>query len=188
MTTIFIDPKKILGFGNERACFIHPTDPSKCIKVNQPGIIHRNQNKIEDYYLTNLKNRNVPFTYLSEYYGEVDTDWGKGLMFERIMDDGHSPSIRLDEAIKQGIVSRGVVKDLLNDLNKYLVSNAIYIGDCNKDQLLLQRDQNGMRLKVIDGLGTRNYGVKLKLLSLLPWYARIKMKIKWPCIKKNYQL
>lgn len=186
MTIIFIDERKILGIGNERVCFIHPDDSSKCIKINKPGVIHRNQNKIESYYLSGLKQRKIPFTHLAEFYGEIDTDRGKGLMFERILDQNGSPSIPLQQAIEQSIISTQHTNELLNELKQYLITNAIYIGDCNKDQLLVQRNGNGMHLKVIDGLGTRRYGLKLKLLSHIPWYARYKIHAKWPTIKNNY--
>lgn len=55
MSLLFIDDKKVLGLGHERACFIHPTDETKCIKVSQKGVVHRNQNQIESYYFGILK-------------------------------------------------------------------------------------------------------------------------------------
>jgi hypothetical protein len=186
MSLLFIDENKILGSGNERICFIHPTDETKCLKINQPDIIHRNQNKIERYYLNKLKSRSVPFTHLAEYYGEVNTDRGKGLMFERILNPDKSPSIRFDQAITQGIINKTQAKELLNELKIYLLKYAIYIGDCNRDQLLLQQTLSGYRIKVIDGLGTRNFGIKLKLVSHFTWYARFKLKAKWPFILRNY--
>lgn len=187
MPIIFIDDKKILGLGNERICFIHPSDPSKCIKVNQPNVVHRNQNKIETYYLNKLKKRAVPFTHLADFYGEIDTDWGRGLVFERVLDCDGSPSPRFDQAIENGLISKVQSLPLLQELKNYLLDNAVYIGDCNQDQLLLQRTQSGYRLKVIDGLGTRNYGLKLKLLSNILWYARFKIRAKWPVMLRKYQ-
>lgn len=188
MSLLFIDDKKVLGLGHERACFIHPTDETKCIKVSQKGIVHRNQNQIESYYFGILKRRSVPFTHLAEYYGEVHTDWGDGLVFERILDFDGQPSQRFDQAITSGVINQQQAINLLDNLKNYLLSHAVYIGDCNPDQLLLQRTKNGYCLKVIDGLGTRNFGLKLRLLSHILWYARYKIRAKWPTIQKNYRL
>lgn len=186
MTLLFIDEKKILGMGNERVCFIHPNDETKCIKVNQPGIVHRSQNKIEEYYFSKLKQRNVHFDHLAEYYGKIETDWGTGLVFERILDDDGSPSVRFSYAIEHNLIDPKQVETLLRQLKNYLITNAIYIGDCNKDQLLLQKTGNGMKLKVIDGVGTRNFDLKLKLINKFQCYARYKMSAKWPRLKRNF--
>ncbi|WP_165312554.1 YrbL family protein [Vibrio ziniensis] len=186
MVQIQIDEKLKIGQGNERMCVIHPEDAAKCIKVNIPGVIHRSQNKIENYYLSSLKRRSVPFTHIAKFYGTVETDQGQGLVFKRIVDFDGTPSIRFDKAIEQQIICSQQAKSLLDELNQYLLEHAIYIGDCNKDQILLQRTESGYLLKVIDGLGSRNYGWKLMLLSNIKWYARKKIKAKWPRILQNY--
>ncbi|WP_025738987.1 YrbL family protein [Salinivibrio socompensis] len=176
----------LLGVGNERLCFVHPDVEERCVKVNKPGVVHRSQNKIEKYYFEKLKRKKVPFYHIPEYYGDVDTDYGPGLVFERVRDfDGH-PSIRLDHAFKCKKISENDIIRIMSDLFLFFYKYGIYLGDINSDQILIKKDRDKITPIVIDGLGTRRYGLKLIIISNFTVLARRKLVKKWR--KLEYEL
>ena len=84
MQMIILKNKKIIGQGTNRACYIHPEDDSKCIKVTVSGD-YSESNKEKKYYKV-LENKNISWEMLAKYYGTVATDLGEGLVFDLVKD------------------------------------------------------------------------------------------------------
>lgn len=154
-----------LGAGNERECYIHPHDAAKCIKVNRPGVVHRQQNRIERYYFRHLERRGLTGRYLPTFYGEVATTRGHGLVFERIVDHDGQASAPLAQALDQGAISRDEARRLADELFDFLLEEGVCLGDVNRDQVLVRDAGVQWRPVIIDGLGTRRYGLKLWLVT-----------------------
>lgn len=181
---IVLTKELLIGEGNERACYIHPHDQNLCVKITKNA--HREQNKIEYYYFSQLKRKKVPFEQITEFYGKVTTNLGDGLVFERVLNSDKTPSMRLDLAIKNNFLSKEEAFKLLTNLKNYAIQYNIYIGDRNVDQILLQEINGSKRLKIIDGIGTRRYGFKLYLLVHCPYYVKVKNKTRWTSILNGY--
>ncbi len=188
MDVLDLSTAQKLGSGNERICFIYPGKDNLCVKVNRPGIIHRSQNKIEYYYFTKLQSRKVPFTHIPEFYGKIETNLGVGLVFERIKKSVNIATERLDLAIEKKTITKSEAQELLSTLYNYLYINGIYVGDLNKDQILLKSIDGSVIPVIIDGLGTRRYGLKLFLISNFRFLARRKLKKSWPTLIKKLTL
>jgi len=163
-----------LGAGNERECYIHPHDAARCIKVNRPGVVHREQNRIERYYFRHLERRGLTGRYLPRFYGEASTTLGPGLVFERIVDHDGQASVPLAHALDQGAISRAEARRLVDELFDFLLEEGVCLGDVNRDQVLVRDAGSQWRPVIIDGLGTRRHGLKLWLVTRLKWLSRRK--------------
>lgn len=185
-TKVFLKKQDLIGQGNERSCFTNPLNKNTCVKVIRTK--HRSQNKIEKYYYTKLKKRNNLSPYISEYYGEINTNLGKGLVFERILDSNGCSSESLYTLMKNNAISLNEAKKILKTVFEDLYLNAIVIGDATKDQILLKKTDSGYTPKIIDGLGTRRYGIKLFLMSNIKSFARRKLKKSWKTLEVDLEL
>ena len=171
-----------IGKGNERACYTNPLNEKLCVKVQKRS--HRSQNKIEKYYYEKLKKRKNLSPFISQYYGEVSTNMGEGLIFEKVTDIDGASSKSIYSLLKSKIITELEAKEILNTVFNDLYKNAILLGDVTKDQILLQKTENGYIPKIIDGLGTRRYGVKLFLVSNIKSLARFKLVKRWKTLER----
>lgn len=185
MNDIFLSDDLAIQNGNERICFKHPDDDSLCIKVTKKNRVHRLQNKIEKFYYEFLISKNTPFDYIAKYYGSVNTNYGIGLVFERVCNDDLSVSKSIRESIQIGLIDEVEAKKILKKIYRYLYVNGIYLGDLNQDQILLAHKSECYVPKIIDGLGTRRYGFKLLFLTRFKVVARRKLKKNWPVLIKK---
>ncbi len=180
---LFLKESDFIGKGNERACYTNPLNRDLCVKVQRRK--HRSQNKIEKYYYTKLKKRKNLSPFLSEFYGEVTTNMGEGLVFEKVTDNDGTSSQSIYSLLKNKIISETEAKEILGTVFQDLYKNAILLGDVTKDQILLKKTENGYVPKIIDGLGTRRYGLKLFLVSNIKAFARFKLVKRWKTLEHS---
>ena len=188
MSTIDLSSATLLGSGNERRCYVHPFDKTKCIKVNKPNVVYRSQNKIEFYYINKLLRRKVPFTHLPAFYGKVSTNLGIGLIYERITNPDGTPALQLNEMLNNGEISKQDAAILLDNLKKYCLKYAICVSDINEDQILIKKQDDNFCPVIIDGIGTRRYGFKLFAVANILYFARRKTIQKWPLLLKKLNI
>ncbi|WP_025675327.1 YrbL family protein [Salinivibrio socompensis] len=74
----------------------------------------------------------------------------------------------------------------MSDLFLFFYKYGIYLGDINSDQILIKKNRDKITPIVIDGLGTRRYGLKLIIISNFTVLARRKLVKKWR--KLEYEL
>lgn len=180
---VVLKESDFIGKGNERACYSNPLDADTCIKVVNTK--HRSQNRIEKYYYSKLKKRNNISPFISEYYGEIETNLGIGLVFEKVTDEDGQSSKSIYALLKSNQISVSEAKKILQTVFNDLYDNAILLGDATKDQILLQKKNGTYLPKIIDGLGTRRFGLKLFLVSNFKSIARRKLKKRWKTLENS---
>jgi len=134
-TSIQLDQKDEISSGRSRIVYLHPFDDSKIIKINRnDGLqIDYNAKEYEAYEALSPKARAL----FVKCYGYVDTNLGKGLMFERIkhynsdqtriytiqqLIEQKSPLINDELAVK--------VKDFLDVLtDEKIITHAMQLGN-----------------------------------------------------------
>ena len=130
----------LLGDGGERLVFIHPNDSKKVVKVLQPQIEKHNfQNELEFKYYNFLTKKNVDFSHITKCFGYVDTNFGKGLVFERVIDFDGEDSKFLRNCLQENIFTKDQEKRLLDDLKKYLEDNEILFIDCSSHNVFCKK-------------------------------------------------
>lgn len=178
-------PKDIVGKGNERVCYIHPENENHIIKVSYEREKGRSkQSDIEIKYYKQLhKRKKMDWTHLPKYYGEVDTDQGKGFIVDLIKDfDG-----KVSESFQYYIDRDGVEKYHVEiELYKqYFLDNLIIFnyGMMPKNILLKRIDEKTANLILIDGLGEVSF---FKFPNKIPYFARKKILRRWEKFEKKY--
>ena len=162
--------EKSLGKGAVRECYEHPADKTKCVKVLLP---HASLSVFEK----ELKNYSVVKDVLSDYIVScekelVETNKGKGLVCERLLDDDGSPSKMIYEIEPDD--------DLKRELDSFfglLLTHNLFFYDFNEQNFAVQIKNGRKRLKYIDLKSFRhnNSWCFLKLEGVFDCLARIMM-------------
>ncbi len=155
---IQLDKSNLIASGTNRACYIHPKDDKKCIKVTISGN-HKETNREISYYKY-LQKKSISWDMLAQFYGTLQTNLGDGEVVELIKDYDLNVSKSLDYYFRK-ITSQEEIQKfiyLLIKLKTYLYKEKIYIKDLNAVNVVYQRynDTEG-RVVVIDGLAHSNY-------------------------------
>jgi len=191
MNYLKLDNSLLLAKGGERFCFIHPKDPSKIIKVLNPTIkVHNEQNMLEDRYYTFLYSRysKSELSNITKYYGYIDTNYGKGLVFERVIDYNGENSKHFREYLRNNLLSLDQEQLLLKELKFFLESKNILFIDVSTVNLFCQEvSKNCYKLIIFDGLGARRYGVKFRLYLKSDVFTKYKVKKQWKKFISNYK-
>lgn len=64
MSQIQLNESLLIAKGGERACYLHPLDNSKVIKILYTQGNHNNQNKLEYIYINDLKRKKLIYLIL----------------------------------------------------------------------------------------------------------------------------
>lgn len=176
-----------LGKGGERLVYIHPNDDNRIIKILKSGLIKHNfQNELELKYYNFLTKNNVDFSHITKCFGYVDTNFGKGLVFERVVDFDGKNSKLLKNCLQENIFTKDQEKILLDDLKKYLEDNEILFIDCSSHNVFCKKvSSDKYTLIIYDGLGARRDNIKLTLYMKSRLYTRYKIRKQWKLFLRN---
>lgn len=167
---VVLNDDELFDIGGLRKVFIHPEDDTKIIKVS--SFEDNGQNELEATYYNYLKTQNISYKHISEYFGEIKTNLGNGIVFEKITNYDNSKCLELEQFIKQKTISREEIEKLFNELKENVLSNNILFYDVSLSNILCQEYEKGkFRFIIIDGLGGRyrknlNFHLRLKFKFL----------------------
>lgn len=161
----------------DRECYVHPENSNQCIKITVSGDNKQSTDEIKIY--DRLSKRNISWQHMAKFYGEVQTDRGRGLVFDLIRDHNGKISRSLSYYLSNADrpVNSRVIDSALNDLKHYLLSEKIIVRDLSGDNILYKRvDENNGKLIVIDGVGNNDC---IPIADHFSWWAIKKIKRKW---------
>ncbi len=87
---------KLIGKGTHKKCFVHPQDPSRCVKVAYNDIGKQDVNR-EVLYLTTRYRRKHVATILPRFYGTVQTNFGRGYIVDYLQNADGTPCLSLKD-------------------------------------------------------------------------------------------
>lgn len=167
----------LIGKGSERACYVHPKDSTRCIKINHSALRKQSENELK--YLTFLLKRNICWQHIPRFYGTVETNLGDGLVFDLIRDYGGEVSHTLAHYLTAhaGAEQTLAIVAALQQFRDYLLRQHIMVRDPNATNFALQKcTHNEIQLVLIDGIGSGNFA---PALDRCDWYVEMKIKRKW---------
>ena len=173
----------LLGRGNHKEVFIHPADKNLCVKLlfTTPD---------EDFdremrYRHALGKRVDTMTLLTRYFGEVDTDRGRGYVFERVLDfDGVDSKTVLDHLNNPSSVDD--LLDILLNFKRQFISEKFAAAGMDPDNFLVQRTSPTARLvRIIDNIGT---SARVPLLYYSDFLMARRAKKYWRRFVREIQL
>lgn len=152
---IELSENELIGSGNKRFCYKHPYEPSLCIKVARKTTTWH-ENVIEWVYISHLKKQDISLTHLIDCHYWINTNYGPGLVFERVMDDDGNPSPTLAEAIKGRKIDISDVSPMLKNLKDWAINNSIVVAELNSVNMMVQKKDGVYKLVMVDGVGGRD--------------------------------
>lgn len=173
--------EKPFAQGGNRLCFVHPDDPSLCVKVRRPDFtlvdLRRKKgfpkslrplssfdDNLEEYQVMRSFDQRYGeaiYQHVSRCCGFVDTDLGKGLVSELIRDDDGG----ISQTLKKYIWDHGNSAKCVHaaeTFSRFWQRHCVPSRDLLLHNIVVQlRDDDIDRLVVIDGLGSS---------GLIPFY------------------
>lgn len=194
---ILLSKSLFLGAGGEREVYVHPKDPTKVIKIIKLNsdifklptkeAMRRNNNDTDWYYYGLIKNKLEDFNHITKLFGWVQTNMGRGLVSERIVNYDGSEPITFQDAIISQILSTELEVKLIKQLTEYLLNNKIIFADAYLTNVLLHKEsKNDYKLVIIDGLGLRKRDLKSWMHLNIEIINKIRINQQIDKVKNHY--
>lgn len=175
---IELDRTALIGKGLHRECFLHPHDPSRCIKVVVAGSI--DENRREARYYRRLTRRGISWEMLARFHGLVDTSLGEGAVFDLVRDHDKRVSQPLEHYLESEALTseyHPALAGALAALKDYLLQNRIVTMTIKPKNILFQLETTHTgKLVVIDNVGNSDF---IPLANFSATLARRKIRRKW---------
>jgi len=165
-----------IGVGQERACYQHPDDSAKVIKLQKGESDKQTRRELRLY--KSLARRGMRnFEHIPRYYGMAQTSLGEGFVVDKIADYDGNLSKSLWWHFERGYPVAEFLP-YLEDLKQYLLDNLVVFSvDMGRYNILFQKlSPTQARLVVIDGLGNHT---AINGLDYIGWFARRKINRRW---------
>lgn len=185
---IKLDESLLIAKGGERDCYVHPTDKTKVIKILHKEGSHNNQNELEYSYMKYIKRKGTELSMITDCYGYVKTNLGKGLIFDRVLDFDGVPSKSFRYYLANKLIPLNEQENLINELKKYLEKNLILFVDTSLTNIFCPKvSEKSYKLIIVDGLGAKRTGMKFTLYKISKSYTKYKIKRQWEKFMKMYE-
>jgi len=183
---LILNDKDFIGKGSERACYLHPEDKNKAVKVtykNNKREKNKQSEKEVNYYEELIKRGMNDWQHLPKFYGEIDTNHGEGFIIEVVRDYDGEVSKTFAHYIKENGVD--FYKQEINEYKEYFLRNRIIFnyGMMPKNILLRKISKEKSQLVLIDGLGDVSH---FTLPNKIPYFARRRINRRWDKFVNKY--
>lgn len=165
-----------IGVGTEKACYVHPYEVDKVVKVPIGKVRMQTDREIR-YYKKLRKRQNISYAHMPQFYGEVKTNFGKGYVVDMVRDYDGEISKSLEWYLKNGYDLSDFSKQLEELKSYFLNYSVIFNNDICEVNLLVKRlapDQ--MQLVIIDGIGDV---VFIQWPNKFYTFLRLKIERRW---------
>jgi len=162
--------------GDNQKCYMHPDNSNLCIKVLRDDIDKKVHNREISYYKL-LDKQDISWKHIARLYSVVDTNFGRGTVFEFVRDFDNEVSKTLDYYfMKNDELSLELAKNV-EELKKYLYDEAIVFRDLITKNIVVKFEtKNTYKLVIVDGLGHNDFFPFIKYSKKL---ARGKITRQW---------
>jgi len=173
-----LDSSALIGKGLHRECFIHPQDPTRCIKIIVAG--HSNENRREARYYSLLARRGISWDMLTRFHGLLQTNLGEGAVFDLVRDFDGAISRPLTHYLdsEEFTATHGdMLATAFGKLRDYLLQNRVITMTLKTKNILLQlTGENSGKLVIVDNVGNSDF---IPITNYSAGLARLKIRRKW---------
>ena len=132
-----------IGRGKERACFIHPQDKTKVIKVVYTSTCKQMKREISAYNQLARKS-GMHYDHMPKFHGQVETDQGMGYVFDLVENSDGSSAKPLHWFLENGSRLEDFYDELM-ELRTYFLKHAIvFCNDMSFDGNILVKEGGGL--------------------------------------------
>lgn len=180
---IELSEEYFIGQGTNRACYQHPNDKDKCIKVTISGNFSES-NKEKEYY-SFLKKKNISWENIAQYYGILETNMGEGLVFELIRDTNGEVSKPLSYYFSSEKLTLSLDEPMkkLQFLKQYLLNEKVIVKDLGVSNILYQKIDNNDKLVIIDGVLNNDF---IPIATYIGYFTKRKIQRRWRSFIKHF--
>ena len=172
-----IDLSKSTPFaeGGNRKCFVHPSNPNRCLKIVHPGLLKKiRKNKpwykrlrSLDSFDDNLREEKAyqqraiingekdVWDHLAKWYGMIETNIGMASETELIKNNNE-----IAETLESYLFANGMtdeIKSSILEFQKWLRDKLILSKNLIPHNLVLKRNNEKIIIKIVDGLGSQAF-------------------------------
>lgn len=153
---ITLSDEFFIGMGGRQKTFIHPLDPSKCVKIAYSGNIRDVEKELRYRRICadHLKNSRL----ITKYFGTVKTNLGTGYVYERVRDYDGNTSKDLGVFLRDadaGKISVQTVESVLMKFKEDFLRECIVTVDRNTANFMVQESPKGVyQVRIVDNIGT----------------------------------
>jgi hypothetical protein len=172
--------KDLIAVSGPRACYLHPQDSDKVIKIvrEKTFLRKRNANWQEWRHYHYLLKRHGKLSIVNECYGFIQTNLGEGLVWQCVRDvDGRISSTVTDIMKSPHDYDLARVKKELNRFCRYIIQKNIQLFDLNPMNVLIKVNADGIYEAVSADIKGRyaNYEF-IPISTYIPFFSRRKLK------------
>lgn len=202
---IHIDDSLIIGSGVDRTVYAHPQDGKRCIKIPKCDVINdfritglrdniyylsrRCDKRYFDFnftdvqYAERLKKKHMTdsvFRHLPICHGFVETNLGKGVLWQRIQNfDGSDCYTLRDCSNSPGLLGekeKDILRNALEEFFSWQIDNGIMLREMALiNTLICQVKPSKYRLYHVDAIGCVDL---IPLADYALWFARLRIRMK----------
>lgn len=183
---IEIAKSDFIGEGSHRACYAHPENKDRCIKI---GAIDSKESRRERACYKLLQKRGVSWQSLSRFYGFVETNMGPGEEFDLVRDYDGEISKTLEhyletdaEAEKSELYYDSLAK-AVSFLKTDIYQQVILVRTILTENILYKKiNADEGNLVIIDNIGNTDL---LPICDYSKFFARRKIARKWQRFERS---
>jgi len=173
-----LESSSLIGRGLRRECYFHPVDENKCVKIVVGGD-HKETVREQSYYRL-LEKRAISWRMLARFHGNIETNRGKGAVFELIRDYNGTVSKTLEQylsVINEKNLNYRELSRALPLLKQYLLKWKIVTMSLKPQNIVYKKinESKGV-LVVIDNIGNSDF---IPICNYVDRMAIRKIRRKW---------
>lgn len=176
---LILNKDLFIGEGGNRSVYDHPEEGNLCIKILHTNCgsepLHCQKREINVY--KKIERRRIPSNHFAKYLGTVDTNLGRGYVYEKVMDYDGKVSTDLYSYLSSLSERNEEILEALRELGKFVVRERIFFGDPREGNILYQKtSEKSYELVIVDGLGDH---VFISVSQWIPSVERSRIMKKW---------
>ena len=169
----------LVATGSHRKCYQHPDDSRKCIKVAFGDMGVRTVAR-EIKYLHILMRRGKKAKTMPVFYGPIETDRGRGYIYELVCNADGSPCLTLGDFFHDMDLLQehfDTIRDLLCFLHADILQGEVVTMTIEVQNILFPQDAQGrLSIKMINDIGSP---VLIPVFYYSSFFARRKVERRW---------
>ena len=175
---IILDDNLFIGMGARQKTFVHPLDPSKCVKIAYRGDIRdwKKELRYRRICAEDLKSSLL----ITKYFGTVQTNLGIGYVYERVRDYDGNTSKDLGvflRSVDTGKIPLHTAENVLLKFKEDFLRECIVTVDRNTANFMVQELPKGIyQVRIVDNIGTP---VLIPLVYYFRFVAEWKSRRMW---------
>lgn len=154
---IELEESELLGEGRHKKVYQHPSDLGKCIKIMKDAQDTELERELKYHRI--MAKRGKHLSMLVEYYGEEETNLGKGYIFEKVVDFDGKPSQELTAIFEDKENTEKLLgctaSELLHSFKDLCFKEMPVVANMDSYNFMIQRlSPTKYTIRVVDNIGT----------------------------------